>query len=356
MYQDIIAQINEIAEGMSIGKVYDYSMIPMEKFLANVEKAAQIIGDDVRSVLNSYITILDLVTRNSDIVGLRTLLQLIGRYLEYADTVIILADAAKALDAYENKNVHYCRKIAQCNYYINMLRNTEYYQKHEIPGSMPFSGKGVVYTVIVGEYDNVLDPLHINEDWDYVLFTDNRNIKSDVWKIIYIDNTKRLDMVRFSRECKVLPFEYLSEYDYSIYLDGSLQIIGNIEEYIKKYSKNSSMLCLAHPENTDIYEEAKLCLELGKGNQEQIVKQIEKYKEKGFPEQYGLTANGVLIRNHRDEKLKKVMNDWWDEILNESSRDQISFTYCCWKNEFVFDVAPINIWDNEFFKYNIHNR
>ena len=356
MYQDVIDQIDQIVSEMEKNEPVDYGALPIESIIRTTENAAKMTGDDPQNILKSYLMLLDLVTRNNSGEGFAAWLRLIGSYLMYAETMIAFAKTAKTVATLERKGQDYTKRVLECNYYINMARNMEYYQTHKQPQLKRFTGKGVVYTVIVGDYDDVLEPLVKNEEWDYILFTDNRNIRSDIWNVIYIDNSSKLDMARFSRKCKILPYDYLDDYDYSIYLDGSLQIIGDLQEYIMDYSKNAPMLCMAHPENTDIYEEAKLCLEMGKGDREQLLRQIEEYKRQGFPDHYGLTANGVLVRDHKDDKLRILMKRWWDEIMNGSSRDQISFTFCCWKDNFIFDVAPINIYNNRFIKYCFHKQ
>ena len=106
--------------------------------------------------------------------------------------------------------------------------------------------KGVVYTSITGDYDDLLTPLHINENWDYICFTD-KDIKSDFWQIKQIGNSN-LDPVRKAKKYKILPHRYLSAYDYSLYIDANFIIIGDIDKFVNKYSKVNPMLCLVHPD------------------------------------------------------------------------------------------------------------
>ncbi|MGE6539335.1 hypothetical protein [Bacillus luti] len=42
--------------------------------------------------------------------------------------------------------------------------------------------KVIVYTALFGNYDSVKEPLFIDENIDYILFTDNRSIQSNNWK------------------------------------------------------------------------------------------------------------------------------------------------------------------------------
>ena len=62
---------------------------------------------------------------------------------------------------------------------INQRKNKNY--KTADTYKVNFDGKKIVYTAIMGEYDNLLDPAVINQDVDYVCFTNNKRLKSDIW-------------------------------------------------------------------------------------------------------------------------------------------------------------------------------
>lgn len=45
----------------------------------------------------------------------------------------------------------------------------------------------IIYTVITGNYDTIKQPLVVEEGVEYVLFTNNREIKdAGVWKVVQI--------------------------------------------------------------------------------------------------------------------------------------------------------------------------
>jgi len=43
--------------------------------------------------------------------------------------------------------------------------------------------KGICYTVLSGDYDNLKNPKVVTPGWKYVCFTDQDNVKSDIWEI-----------------------------------------------------------------------------------------------------------------------------------------------------------------------------
>ena len=217
------------------------------------------------------------------------------------------------------------------------------------------NNKKVVYTAITGDYDELFTPVYINDNWDYVCFTDNNNLKSDFWQIRKMKDLK-LDKVKKARNYKILPHLYLQEYQYSLWIDGNFRIIGDIDEYIRRFSKDKSMLCFVHPERKCIYDEAEVCIKLNKDSDEIIKKQIKEYQSENYPENRGLIASGILFRKHNDPIIINLMNKWWDELKLHSFRDQLSFDYVCWKKSFDYDKCDLCCWETEYFEWNSHNK
>lgn len=153
-----------------------------------------------------------------------------------------------------------------------------------------------------------------------------------------------------------MPHLYLHEYDYSLWIDGSYDIVGNINELVDNYSYNNPIICLNHPTRDCIYDEALACIELGKDFASIINKQINKYRTLHYPEHNSLIASGVLYRKHNDKKLIKVMNQWWSEIEKYSCRDQLSFNYICWKNNFNYDRCDLSCFENQYFIWRPHSK
>ena len=52
----------------------------------------------------------------------------------------------------------------------------------------------------------------------------------------------------------------------------------------------------------------------------------------GFPRHFGLNENNVIFRAHT-AKMQAADAEWWDWIVNYSSRDQFSYMYCLWKHK-----------------------
>ena len=218
-----------------------------------------------------------------------------------------------------------------------------------------FKGKGAVYTIITGGYDQLQEPETINPEWDYFLFTDSpEKYSSDVWKIIVLDNSENLNPILLQRKVKCLPYLFLKDYDYTIYVDGKVHIVGDLSEYINIYAKECSMLCIPHPERQKIEDEAQAIIDLNKADPQKTLEQVKHYKSLGYKDERILPDTCILVRSNRDEKLNEVMNDWWKEIQKWTYRDQLSIGYCFWKNEYDYDISSFSLYGSKYVTVDAH--
>jgi hypothetical protein len=189
----------------------------------------------------------------------------------------------------------------------------------------------VIYTCITDPKYPLKEFSYINKDYNYICFTTLR-LKSKNWEIIKIQKEDDLDSAKLSRKYKILHHKYFPYAEKTIYIDSKFSINFDMEQFIKDNNfEDENIVNLTHPKRSCIYEEAKYCIENKIGNKKDIEKQIKIYRENNYPEQNGLKANGLLIRKN-NKIVNNVMDDWWEEVRNFSSRDQISFMYILWKH------------------------
>lgn len=217
-----------------------------------------------------------------------------------------------------------------------------------------FEGKGVVYTVITGDYDTINEPEAGDSELSYILLTDKeRPGYKGKWEIRVIDNPDNLDNIRLSRYPKMFPDLFFPEYDYSIYVDGSFIIKKDMRSFVETYRRDSGMICYAHFSSESIADEAVLLAERGKADKSVVDRQIAAYEKDGYGSKGYIAELGCIARDHHDEALKKVMQDWWDEYMSyEHTRDQISFDYVTWKNGYIFDLCDLSVYINPWLEIN----
>ena len=207
----------------------------------------------------------------------------------------------------------------------------------------------IIYTTIFGGYDDVTKP-NLPTDWDWKCFSEENSIP------IYTDNTRN------AKKFKVLPHRYLQDYEYSIFIDGNMYVVGNVDELIEKYLSDSNIAFFDHNKNRMdprdcIYDEYNAIMNLGKNDPNQNFKdnpqvmydQVKRYQDEGYPSHNGLITGMVILRRHNEKDCIRVMEDWWTEIKYGSKRDQLSFNYVAWKNNTKFNYMDGDSRNNEYF-------
>lgn len=214
--------------------------------------------------------------------------------------------------------------------------------------------KIIVYSANIDNYDYFYHPSFNDKDVKYILFTDNKYFKSKVWQVVNINNfnVENLDNRRKARFFKINPHLTLPEHDVSIWIDHCMQSkIYDANKFLNQinFDSNKDIMLYRHSVRNCIYDEAKVCIEKNLDKEEVIKNQIQKYKEKSFPQKYGLYETGLMIRRN-NEKIINFNNAWWEEIINGSGRDQLSQSYVSWSLDVRIDPISIgkNVYDNPF--------
>ena len=213
--------------------------------------------------------------------------------------------------------------------------------------------KIVVYTCISGSYDSLKDVVKKESDIDYICFT-NQDIESETWEIRKVpEYLESLEQTKIARCVKILPHLFLPEYEISVWVDGNIQVLGNINKFI---SENlTEYFCISkHPDRICTYQEAEAVINFKKDNDDIVNKQIEKYREIGFPENYGMVQSGIMIRKHNSKECVDISNSWWSEVRKWSKRDQLSFNYTIWNKDVKINIMKPSIISSEHFQIWTH--
>lgn len=215
----------------------------------------------------------------------------------------------------------------------------------------------VIYTTNFGSYDSLIEPRVESKDCKCICFADKK-INSNIWEIRKIDIEqdlgKDLSLPRANRKMKILTHRYLKEYEESLYLDGNCKIMKDVSELFDKYLTNNNWGVFEHPWRDCIYAEGKDCKHKENTDSEVIEKQLNKYRSEDYPKNNGLVANTYILRKHNEPSVIEIAEQWWKEIKEYSYRDQISFNYIAWKNDFKWIYFEEDWSPNKYFKRTKH--
>lgn len=215
----------------------------------------------------------------------------------------------------------------------------------------------VIYTALIGDKEPLGNPIAALEsrdtdlDIDFVCFTDNYALRSDVWRFHYIDSN-HLPPEKLSRRPKALPHEYLAEWDASLYIDNIVTFkrlpraadLATKEPYLFRVYRHATR---RHPG-----EEADAIVMIGYDDAATICRQLDFYARlRPIESITPLSTCTVILRSHNHQDLIRFGITWWEQILNFSKRDQMSFDFAAIHTGCRIESLPGLKHDNDL----IHN-
>jgi len=199
--------------------------------------------------------------------------------------------------------------------------------------------KFVLYTAVFGKRGKSRTHKVVTSDVDKFCFTD-LNITSDFYQIKKM-NLEPLNSIMSQRFVKVcIPDEIFDNYEYSVYVDLKHPLDVDFDYYVSCLEPESDFATRLHryKRRICVYEEGKVCIEKRKGNEADILKQLEFYRSENYPVDNGLYATFIVFRRHT-KRLKEFSKLWWQQLERYSFRDQISLPYVAWKHNVKISIC-----------------
>jgi hypothetical protein len=159
----------------------------------------------------------------------------------------------------------------------------------------------------------------------------------------------------------------LKDYDYTVWIDGRTVIHDIVLLKFKIYdlflrNGNLSIAMHRHVRFDTMYQDAVCCKDYEKDdylwkryNNQDIIGQYLKYYDNGFVCKQDYQECGFLIRNNRDPKTKRFFDAWWDENLDMTYQDQVSFRYLVQHLGINVKYIGDSVYDNPYSIISEHN-
>lgn len=213
------------------------------------------------------------------------------------------------------------------------------------------SGHGVVYTYLE-EGETLHQPEDIRSSQDYICFTADQGkdgLKEGVWQYRAAATIEGLDDRQRKSYYRICSHRVLEGYDYSIWVDPSMAVVGDVSRFCRVYGEKNSFLGFPRSEEDCIYQDMSPTQMGSDDNNICIRKKILQFQKEGYPEHNGLIDFRVMARQHGDVHLQRVLDQWWEETKVNWGLERNLFNYVAWKHSFPFSICDLFIYSNLYF-------
>lgn len=162
-----------------------------------------------------------------------------------------------------------------------------------------------VVTFIFGDYENVHEILEKDDDVEYLLITDNKNLKSDTWTIVYDEDLDGKGVFDKCFSVRYNLFKYCHS-DICVRIDGSVKIKKSLTPIVDAFIESGADACFeVHPYRDNIITEYH-AWHIGRDlSIDTVKKHIGLYKSLGFD----INRKGMIQLNFSINKRSKITDD-----------------------------------------------
>jgi hypothetical protein len=173
-------------------------------------------------------------------------------------------------------------------------------------------------------------------------FIDKIRPSNSDYEFMYIDNKYQDDAVctgsrKLAKRIKIKHNEFISGYDWIVWIDGHRQIkseICSIKNYISKIQENIDIVFKPHPCRKHVFQELEACRKLNCENSATIDIWKNKIISEGFDkvEHKLVETNIIFFRSTPNNIPDQFYEDWWHYSCEYLRRDQLTLNYFIWKH------------------------
>lgn len=226
-----------------------------------------------------------------------------------------------------------------------------------------FAPKYSVLTYLFGDYEFVREVGEKDDNAEYVLVTDRKDLVSDTWDVIVKEFPQHFNSFDKVIYVRYHPFEFCSN-DICVKVDHSVKIIKSLNDIVSRYVDcGYDMALMIHPERNS-FEEEYIKWVVSRGYQkEQALRAMSILKDLGYDFSYkglyqltwSIQRNDNLTRsvNELTYSLNKVIGG-----LHQDRIDQITFSFVLNRYFDYIKVMPVEeklITDGRYMRWHHHN-
>jgi hypothetical protein len=199
----------------------------------------------------------------------------------------------------------------------------------------------IVYSANLGGKDRFREPRENHDGVEYVYFVHDKEhslfkdkCEDSVWDV-RVAPRKYGNHLMDAKWYKMHPHLLFPGED-TVWCD-SLYVPGR-KTPLHMFRLDTDLIVFRHGARGCLFEEAQFCIDKNIGVGKDIQRQMDAYKKRGMPEDFGLFEGNVLYRKPGASKFNE---EWWKQVNNYSTRDQIAMPYVLWRHDISFmNLSP----------------
>ena len=201
----------------------------------------------------------------------------------------------------------------------------------------------VFYTAIIGDYDDLPTFVAYDAAARYVCFSDSVGAEEipDPWELVQVDSYFADSKVT-SGFLKTNAHLLFDSDCVAVWVDANLREIALDSRSCADLLSGRSVAAPPHLERSTVSEEAAVVAEWGLDHPARVTRLKRHLAAVGFPDDRGLTATMLLIRDLRDPRVAVFGNAWWDGVARLSRRDQLTFDLALWQAGLTASTIPVD--------------
>jgi len=159
----------------------------------------------------------------------------------------------------------------------------------------------------------------------FICLTDDPTLRSETWQIRVVPPLLPSDPARSQRAPKLRPDLHLPEFDASLYIDNAVQLTAAPETLFALRDPDAPLAIPAHSFHARLRDEFAAVLAQRLDDPVRVEEQLRHYEAEcpALLEAPPVWA-GIMLRDHRDPRVREVGALWLAQVLRYSRRDQLS--------------------------------
>lgn len=223
-----------------------------------------------------------------------------------------------------------------------------------------------VLTYIFNDYEFVREVKVKDPEAEYLLITDNPDLKSETWKVIYASCLNGLSVFDKCYYVRFHPFEFCNT-NICFRIDGSVQILDSLSVIVNRFiDKDADLMLMLNPVHNYLHEDYEQWV-LARGYpRESANKALTKLLGLGYDKNYRgyYQATIVIEKNNEitrtiDERTYKLLKELGENgIIDRFDQPVWSFVINQYNEEKKIKVMPVTEWlitFSSYLKWCFHN-